>query len=351
MLLLISWDCIVIGEQRIEDIVDGSTHGLLWGTVQAFGWIVWGKPQKSFIRIASLWASNCSWDFPNTKQRFYILETFMFFITSLPVPICCTHVCTIFEHPLDYERNLCLFSLRQCNSLCCEWFCVLFEKWFWWQNNKEGIVAIFFTRSEPVQLLPVGKGQSVYSIILTLKMNWRHALRISCLQFTSRTLICNEHVCEVRCMSANPRQLFATLSLSMVNKNLTPSAVHWTKTRGPHVIANWNSNDRCTACQCANGLGKEWCELSNKAQWNPVKKILKIPRKSYFLSGKLLKSVILMKWENFGAFLSWLLRQEIFLTRFFLSEFHCNIPVYGYSLIKLNSISQSNMFWLFSSHI
>jgi hypothetical protein len=31
-----------------------------------------------------------------------------------------------------------------------------------------------------------------------------------------------------------------------------------------------------------------------------------------------------MKWENFGAFLSWLLRQEIFLTGFFLSEFHCS---------------------------
>jgi hypothetical protein len=32
-----------------------------------------------------------------------------------------------------------------------------------------------------------------------------------------------------------------------------------------------------------------------------------------------------MKWENFGAFLSWLLRREIILTGFFLSEFHCNI--------------------------
>jgi hypothetical protein len=31
-----------------------------------------------------------------------------------------------------------------------------------------------------------------------------------------------------------------------------------------------------------------------------------------------------MKWENFGAFLSWLLRREVFLTGFFLSEFHCN---------------------------
>jgi hypothetical protein len=57
-------------------------------------------------------------------------------------------------------------------------------------------------------------------------------------------------------------------------------------------------------------------------QWNPVKKVLKIPRKSYVLRGRFLKRVILMKWENFGAFLSWLLRREIFLTRFFLSEFH-----------------------------
>jgi hypothetical protein len=30
-----------------------------------------------------------------------------------------------------------------------------------------------------------------------------------------------------------------------------------------------------------------------------------------------------MKWENFGAFLSSLLRREIFLTGAFLSDFHC----------------------------
>jgi hypothetical protein len=30
-----------------------------------------------------------------------------------------------------------------------------------------------------------------------------------------------------------------------------------------------------------------------------------------------------MKWENSGAFLSRLLRWEIFLTGFFLSKFHC----------------------------
>jgi hypothetical protein len=39
-------------------------------------------------------------------------------------------------------------------------------------------------------------------------------------------------------------------------------------------------------------------------QRNPVMKILKIPKKSYFVSRKFLRRVILMKWENFGAFLS-----------------------------------------------
>jgi hypothetical protein len=32
---------------------------------------------------------------------------------------------------------------------------------------------------------------------------------------------------------------------------------------------------------------------------------------------------MLIKWENFDAFLSWLLRWEIFLTRDFLNEFYC----------------------------
>jgi hypothetical protein len=34
---------------------------------------------------------------------------------------------------------------------------------------------------------------------------------------------------------------------------------------------------------------------------------------------------MLIKWENVGAFLSFLLRQEIFLTGFFLREFHCTV--------------------------
>jgi hypothetical protein len=41
-----------------------------------------------------------------------------------------------------------------------------------------------------------------------------------------------------------------------------------------------------------------------------------------------------MKWENFGAFLSRLVRRKIFLTGFFLSEFHCTsvvIPCYSIS--------------------
>jgi hypothetical protein len=36
---------------------------------------------------------------------------------------------------------------------------------------------------------------------------------------------------------------------------------------------------------------------------------------------------MLIKWENFGAFLSSLLRQEIFLTGEVLSEFHCTLYV------------------------
>jgi hypothetical protein len=74
-------------------------------------------------------------------------------------------------------------------------------------------------------------------------------------------------------------------------------------------------------------LSNQWpCVLNGwQIQWNPVKKILKIPRKSYCLSSKFLKRVILVKWENFCAFLSSLLRREIFLTGFFLSEFHCNL--------------------------
>jgi hypothetical protein len=49
-------------------------------------------------------------------------------------------------------------------------------------------------------------------------------------------------------------------------------------------------------CQC------EMKKMNRRGvQWNPVKKILRIPRKFYFLSGKFLKRIILMKWEKFDA--------------------------------------------------
>jgi hypothetical protein len=48
-------------------------------------------------------------------------------------------------------------------------------------------------------------------------------------------------------------------------------------------------------------------------------------RQEIFLCGDVLKGqhVMLIKWENFGAFLSQLLRREIFLTGDFLNEFYC----------------------------
>jgi hypothetical protein len=44
-----------------------------------------------------------------------------------------------------------------------------------------------------------------------------------------------------------------------------------------------------------------------------------------FLCRDVLKGqhVILIKWENFGAFLSWLLRREIFLTGDSINKFYC----------------------------
>jgi hypothetical protein len=51
-----------------------------------------------------------------------------------------------------------------------------------------------------------------------------------------------------------------------------------------------------------------------------------------------------MKWESSGAFLSWLLRREIFLTGFFLSEFHCSNWTNG-TLTSLNRKEQGNSDW------
>jgi hypothetical protein len=49
-----------------------------------------------------------------------------------------------------------------------------------------------------------------------------------------------------------------------------------------------------------------------------------------FLCRDVLKGqhVMLIKWENFGAFLSWLLRLEIFLTGDFLNKFYCTSRIW-----------------------
>jgi hypothetical protein len=53
---------------------------------------------------------------------------------------------------------------------------------------------------------------------------------------------------------------------------------------------------------------------------------LLILRRDIALCGDVLKGqhVMLIKWENFGSFLSWLPRQEIFLTKDVLNKFYCN---------------------------
>ena len=53
--------------------------------------------------------------------------------------------------------------------------------------------------------------------------------------------------------------------------------------------------------------------------------LLLLLRREIFLCGDILKvqHVMLIKWENFGAFLSWCLRWENILTGDIWSEFHC----------------------------
>jgi hypothetical protein len=58
-----------------------------------------------------------------------------------------------------------------------------------------------------------------------------------------------------------------------------------------------------------------------------------------------------MKWENFGAFLSRLLRWEIFLSGFLLSEFHCSSDKNNKSAVQYLSsyseTSESPLLWKF----
>jgi hypothetical protein len=84
-------------------------------------------------------------------------------------------------------------------------------------------------------------------------------------------------------------------------------------------------------------LEMEWMETWGNSLrfWNRkcikwIKKLfflsnLLLLRREIFLRGDVVKGqhVMLIKWENFGAFLSWLLRREIFLTGDFLNKFYC----------------------------
>jgi hypothetical protein len=44
---------------------------------------------------------------------------------------------------------------------------------------------------------------------------------------------------------------------------------------------------------------------------------------------------MLIKWENFGAFLFWRLRRENVLTRDVLNEFYCTFDIVMYMLVYI----------------
>jgi hypothetical protein len=50
--------------------MEGSGHGLIWGTILAFAWRDWGEPQKAYVRISSLQAGILTQDLPNMKQEY-----------------------------------------------------------------------------------------------------------------------------------------------------------------------------------------------------------------------------------------------------------------------------------------
>jgi hypothetical protein len=58
----------MISECWIGKDIEGSGHGLIYGTSPAFAWRDWEKKQKSSVRIAGLWAKIWNRDLLNTKQ-------------------------------------------------------------------------------------------------------------------------------------------------------------------------------------------------------------------------------------------------------------------------------------------
>jgi hypothetical protein len=47
--------------------MEGSGHGLIWGTNLAFAWKDWQKPQNTSVGISSLWAKIWTLDLQNMK--------------------------------------------------------------------------------------------------------------------------------------------------------------------------------------------------------------------------------------------------------------------------------------------
>lgn len=70
----------------------------------------------------------------------------------------------------------------------------------------------------------------------------------SVFNFTFRTLMPNEHVCKMWCISASWRKPFSLPPVNVMNKNLILTAVHLNEVYGPHLMANRNNSQRCGAC-------------------------------------------------------------------------------------------------------
>ena len=77
-----------------------------------------------------------------------------------------------------------------------------------------------------------------------------------CLTYTTSMSI--KHVCQKLHMTVNQSKTYPGPPLNtMSKKNLTLTAVHWTKTWRHCSTANWNSSEQCTTC-----CHRKWSEQS-----------------------------------------------------------------------------------------
>jgi len=55
----------------------------------------------------------------------------------------------------------------------------------------------------------------------------------------------------------------------MARKNVILIAIHWTKTRGPRLTANWNNAECCPGC--CHAKRSEWSSHANcQIKWGPI---------------------------------------------------------------------------------